>query len=199
VTDAEMSSVLKTCPHCGGLVFVLPTPGGQGQMAVCSQCRQEVGTFDKDGGPEAVIAGEVPAEPGMRLKHLLTASTGGERQPSPDRSSGEPSGEAPRPTAQENAPKSQPVRADIKQDLEASLRHQGFVVDDDGQNIRLRAVTGAGRGPGLGPSDIVRLAAELDGGIPPPEKRVHCPKCDAVIPSGHSKCQWCGTTLSQAG
>jgi hypothetical protein len=50
----------------------------------------------------------------------------------------------------------------------------------------------------LSPSEIVRLAAELDGGIAPPEKRVHCPKCDAVIPPGHSKCQWCGTTLSEA-
>jgi len=199
MADDELSSFPKICPHCGGLVHVLPIPGGQGRMAICSQCRQDMGSPDNDGNAEPVIAREPPPDPGMRLRHLLASAPDGENTVPPvSPRAGQP-GEAPPPTSQESAPKGQTPRADVRQDLEASLRNQGFVVEDDGQSIRLRAMTGGRKGPGLSASDIVRLAAELDGGVPPPEKRVHCPKCDAVIPLGQVKCQWCGATISPAG
>ena len=154
-----------------------------------------MGSPDNDAAAEPAIASEPPPDPGMRLKHLLAASPEGENPAAPDPLRDNPFREAAPPSSPE---KGQAARADVRQDLEASLRNQGFVVEDDGQNVRLRAMTGGRKGPGLSASDIVRLAAELDGGVPPPEKRVHCPKCDAVIPSGHSKCQWCGTTISPA-
>jgi hypothetical protein len=143
----------------------------------------------------AAGAGDAPSEAGSRMKNLLGASPEVGQQKAEGASLGVPGGVTGPSTPQSAAP----GRADIRQDLEATLRNQGFVVEDDGQNVRLRAKTGGGKGSGLSASDIVRLAAELDGGILPPEKRIHCPKCDAVVPPGQAKCQWCGASMTQAG
>jgi hypothetical protein len=81
--------------------------------------------------------------------------------------------------------------------MRRALREQGFILDEDAHGLRLSAYasrrpTG---GPGLSPYDVVRLAAELEGGIVPSEERVRCPSCDAVAPPGADRCQWCSQPL----
>lgn len=44
----------------------------------------------------------------------------------------------------------------------------------------------------LSPDDVIQLA----GGPLPPEERRTCPRCEAVISKGATKCAWCGTSLS---
>ncbi len=90
-----------------------------------------------------------------------------------------------------------PSPVDQHDGLVESLRRQGFVVTEDARGVRLGGLPSP-RFKGsseLRPGDIVRLAADLDGGVLPPEKRVHCPKCDAVVPAGSPRCQWCDTPL----
>ena len=83
---------------------------------------------------------------------------------------------------------------EISENLEKSLRSQGYVIDQDAHGVRISGdLIDSGSGSDtMSPYDVVRLAADLEGGVLPPDERVHCLKCDAVIPSGATNCQWCG-------
>jgi len=78
-----------------------------------------------------------------------------------------------------------------------SLSRQGFVVQEDAHGLRLSGVASrpGGLGSQLSPYDVIRLAAELEGGVIPVEQRKHCPKCDAVVNPGDKRCQWCSEIL----
>jgi hypothetical protein len=78
-----------------------------------------------------------------------------------------------------------------------SLSRQGFVVEEDVHGLRLSGVASrpGGLSSQLSPYDVVRLAAELEGGIVPIDQRKRCPKCDAVVSPGDKRCQWCGENL----
>jgi hypothetical protein len=96
-----------------------------------------------------------------------------------------------------------PLAADEHHEgLVESMRRQGYVVTEDSKGTRLSGHLSPRfhETSEIPPSDVVRLAAASEGGVLPPEKRVRCPKCDAVIPAGSARCQWCGTPLTpQAG
>jgi hypothetical protein len=81
----------------------------------------------------------------------------------------------------------------FSKNITQSLRDRGYVIDQDAHGVR---ISGGPRG-GLdsetfSPYDVIRMAADLEGGVLPLDERVHCLKCDAVIPSGEARCQWCG-------
>lgn len=78
-----------------------------------------------------------------------------------------------------------------------SLSRQGFVLDEDVHGLRLSGVTSrpGGLSSQLSPYDVVRLAAELEGGVVPMEQRKRCPKCEAVVSPGDKQCQWCSEPL----
>ena len=78
-----------------------------------------------------------------------------------------------------------------------SLSRQGFVVQEDAHGLRLSGVASrpGGLHSQLSPYDVIRLAAELEGGVVPVEQRKHCPKCDAVVNPGDKRCQWCSEIL----
>jgi len=76
---------------------------------------------------------------------------------------------------------------------------QGIIVEEDARGLRLtgKPVRGRGKQTGqLSATDIVRLAADLDGGVLPPEQRRHCHHCDAVVPLQATRCEWCGKSLA---
>jgi hypothetical protein len=77
------------------------------------------------------------------------------------------------------------------------LSRQGFVVQEDAHGLRLSGVASrpGGLSSQLSPYDVIRLAAELEGGVIPVEQRKHCPKCDAVVNPGDKRCQWCSEIL----
>jgi hypothetical protein len=78
-----------------------------------------------------------------------------------------------------------------------SLSRQGFIIQEDAHGLRLSGVTSrpGGLNSQLSPYDVIRLAAELEGGIVPVEQRKHCPKCNAVVNPGDKRCQWCSEIL----
>ncbi|MFQ5922548.1 MAG: hypothetical protein ACE5M4_06855 [Anaerolineales bacterium] len=72
----------------------------------------------------------------------------------------------------------------------STLREQGYVVSEDVRGARLASTPG--QSTDLSPSDVVKMAAELDGGIQPQTKLPICSKCQAASPVGEAQCQWCG-------
>jgi len=76
-----------------------------------------------------------------------------------------------------------------------SLRASGYHVEDDPGGVRLTG--GTSKSPTLSPSDMVRIAAEQEGGVQPRAALPICPECQAVSPLGSARCQWCGAELPQ--
>jgi hypothetical protein len=84
----------------------------------------------------------------------------------------------------------------VTPDWEERLRRQGYYLHTDHTGPRL---SGSGPRPGTGdltPLDVVRLAADLEGGIPSPHEKIQCRHCQAVVPAGRNTCQWCGGSLA---
>lgn len=77
-----------------------------------------------------------------------------------------------------------------------SMRNRGFLITEDSSGLRLGGTVQRGhQAPLMSPYELVNLAAAMDGGIVPPEERIHCPACEAVVPPGDTRCQWCGKPL----
>ena len=78
-----------------------------------------------------------------------------------------------------------------------SLREKGYILNEDARGLRLSGISTRGSKPmsDLSPYDVVRLAADLEGGLLPPDQRKHCPKCDAVVLPSDKRCQWCSEPL----
>ncbi len=72
----------------------------------------------------------------------------------------------------------------------ARLREQGFIVSEDAHGARLSATPG--QAADFSPSEVVKLAADLDGGVQPQAKLPICSNCQAASPVGETQCQWCG-------
>jgi hypothetical protein len=97
----------------------------------------------------------------------------------------------------ETAQTPRPGTGELREELASSLRDQGFVIEEDAHGVRFSGSLSSSRAEKepLSPYDIVRLAAELEGGVLPPEKRRICPKCEAVVPVGDDRCQMCGESV----
>lgn len=83
----------------------------------------------------------------------------------------------------------------LSDEYQQSMRSQGYVISEDARGLR---ITGAPKGGGtseLSATDLVRMAAELDGGVLPEAERRPCPQCQATIPPKAEQCQWCGYVL----
>ena len=76
----------------------------------------------------------------------------------------------------------------------STLREQGYVVSGDAHGARLTATPG--KSDVFSPSEIVKLAADLDGGVQPQTKLPICSNCQAASPIGELQCQWCGEPFS---
>jgi len=81
--------------------------------------------------------------------------------------------------------------------LAQSMRDRGYLIEEDATGIRLSGapVRRGSQSSMMSASELVQLAAEMDGGILPPEERIHCPHCDAVIKPGENRCPWCSKSL----
>ena len=91
---------------------------------------------------------------------------------------------------QPSAPQS---RGELKEQTARFLRERGYLLNEDAHGLRISGnPSGGPSGFTLSPSDIVRLAAELDGGVKQAASLQTCPKCQARTPAGQAKCQWCG-------
>lgn len=82
----------------------------------------------------------------------------------------------------------------ISEATAATLREKGFIVSEDVHGARLSAIPG--QSAELSASDVVKMAADLDGGVQPQTKLPICSNCQAASPIGETQCQWCGEPFS---
>lgn len=76
------------------------------------------------------------------------------------------------------------------------LRGSGYFVTEDSSGARISAVPQANRKPDdLSPTDVVKMAAELEGGVKPKTELPMCGACQSASPVGSTTCQWCGEPL----
>lgn len=184
-----------TCSDCGGQLRRLPTLDGGGHVIVCDSCSYErsldrsAQASDEHDSPSPTSRFRQLLDSGEQETPLSTDDLPFEGLPEEAKSLlGE--GEPPQKKEKAQSPSS------VTPDWEERLRRHGYYLHTDHTGPML---SGSGPKPGTGdltPLDVVRLAADLEGGIPSPEEKMQCPHCQAVVPAGRETCQWCGGSLS---
>jgi hypothetical protein len=86
----------------------------------------------------------------------------------------------------------------LSDDLAKALRDQGYVIHEDEKGMHLGgALVGRGGTPtAMSSYDVIRMAADMEGGLASPDELLRCKKCDALIPHGDERCQWCGESAA---
>jgi hypothetical protein len=81
-----------------------------------------------------------------------------------------------------------------------SLRDRGFVIDEDAHGQRISGLPYSSRGDTgqLSPSEVIRMASELEGGAIAPDQQIHCGNCNAVVHLDQEKCPWCDHPIGEA-
>ncbi len=187
---------MPICPICGGPMQARPSLDGTGMVAVCPNCPN---------APAITLARPPHAESGRdagtaRFRKL---TSGPLSPPAPGRwpeSLLEDLPEQARQILRGRPPSGQAQgTAQLREEMARALRDQGYFIAEDAHGVRIGGspVTSRGSGSGrLSASDVVRMAAELDGGVRTPDQTLRCPKCDAVVAVGELRCPWCGGTLA---
>ncbi|MBN2554672.1 MAG: hypothetical protein JXA97_01930 [Anaerolineales bacterium] len=180
------------CPECGTPLDIWPTLDGTGSVAVCPNCSRGPTPITPTASPPSAADPEPVRD--SRLKDILHEASSQEASPSALEALLEDLDPEARELLKHQAPKaSAPQPGGFREDFAQSLRYQGYTVQEDARGIR---IGGSPRSSGpSSPYDIVRMAAELDGGLKQGAERVFCPKCEAVLPAGSTKCQWCGADI----
>lgn len=172
---------------------------GSGSSFVCPECSSDSTSVDEQADAQSAQTTQDTPDPADRFKRLLEECT---ERPHLDQLPDELFEDLP-PEAQALLKQrlSAPVTgADetLSEEKIHHLRQQGYVVDQDAHGVRISGrLTGSpSLDQGLSASDIVRLAADLDGGVPTAGERKKCPNCEALNPPGQRSCQWCGEKLA---
>jgi hypothetical protein len=86
---------------------------------------------------------------------------------------------------------------ELPRNVTDSLRDRGYVISEDARGFRISGMPYTGRGDTaeLTPGEVVRMAAELEGGTGDISELQDCPNCQAKSPSAADTCQWCGHPL----
>jgi hypothetical protein len=146
--------------------------------------------------PLASYLPEPDQNPGQRFRRLLSeAEKTSPNDPLPASILEDLPEETQRLLGGEDAPEQLSGTGDLNSTLEQSHRNQGYAPEEDSRGSvpfggDLRSNTGS-----LSPYDIVRMAADLDGGIHQTSDLHRCPDCQATAPSDVTICQWCGTPI----
>ncbi len=172
---------LTNCPDCGAAL-------APGQTACPNGPHQQPGRAGDHPSLRKIPEQDTPPKPGESWPPWLLAGLS-EAQ----RQMLEPAATQPPPS------KKRPPG--VPEEMARSLIDQGIVVDQDAHGVRLSGTPVRGRGKNTGhlsATDIVRLAADLDGGVLSADQRQNCPKCDAVASRDAIRCTWCGTALTSS-
>jgi hypothetical protein len=175
-----------------------PAPDNTGDISFCPSCSSETtseSVNEQNSSKEEPHAKDY--DPRTRFRNLISQySETSPKDPPPDSLLEELPEEVKSLLSGEATSSTSPTE-ESSEDKARSLPVQGdsLIQVPLGENINSDLSTGVSDISSMSPYDIVRMAADLEGGIVPPEKRVHCPKCDAVVPMGDSLCQMCGEPI----
>jgi hypothetical protein len=152
--------------------------------------------------------------PDNSQNNLENTSTEDQQDLAPGKQAAEPGSEPPGNTMLQQSPpdpesseSTAPTPYDSEEkiskvdELAQSMRDRGYILEEDatgemrlsGKPIRRGSKTSI-----MSASELVQLAAEMEGGILPPEERIHCPHCDAVIKPEDTRCPWCSKEIKSS-
>ena len=182
------------CPNCGETMVQLPTLDGLEYVNLCPTCPADTESikaeeeFQEPPPPEEPIQ---EVDPRMRFRELIVTS---HAEPTWSEELLESLPEDAREILSRKKPVSDSSKDEqFSEHMFDSLRGRGYVIDQDAHGVRISGGPSGGLdSEEFSPYDVIRMAADLEGGVLPLNERVHCLKCDAVIPPGEERCQWCG-------
>jgi hypothetical protein len=172
----------RLCPDCGASFYLIPEDSDLPPHGCPGPSPKPSDSAQAESAPETTAPGPTgDPEPAAAAPEL--------EQPTPADQAGLFHSLQDEVREQPSAPQS---RGELKEQTARFLRERGYVLDEDAHGMRISGnPSGGPSGFTLSPSDIVRMAAELDGGVKQAASLQTCPKCQARTPSGQAKCQWC--------
>lgn len=171
------------------MTVVLRDPQGQTRFG-CPHC-SENGKF------KTAESAATPEEPRQRFRRLLQSAHESRDLELPLSLLEDLPEEARRLLEKDRGKPRPSIGPRLSDDLAQALRDQGYVIDQDARGMRISgSLTRRGSDPGkMSPYDVLRMAADLEGGLQKLGERRRCPNCEAVLPKGHTNCDWCGTPV----
>lgn len=176
----------RICPHCGAIFYLAPGEELELPPHGCAgppSDRHEQALPEQPEPAPSEQPQSTPSKPAESVDLFSSLQDQPARQPDP---SAAQSSETPSP-------------GELREETARSLRERGYVLTEDARGVRITGSPhGGSSGPALSPSDIVRIAAELEGGVKQTTTLQTCAKCQARTPAGEPKCQWCGEPFPPA-
>jgi len=182
------------CPVCGEPMQLLTALNGSHDVPVCLQCSKEREPGLKSFGANLHPSPASKDDSSSRFRKILAEEQRTKDDPLPGWMMDELPEEARRLLSGNELPTGPSLGPKLSDDLANALRDQGYVIHEDEKGMHLGgALVGRGGIPAaMSPYDVIRMAADMGGGLAPPGELLRCKKCDALIPHGDEHCQWCG-------
>jgi hypothetical protein len=186
------------CPNCGEIMVQLLTLDDLDYANVCPTCPAKIEPIKEEEDVREPSPPEEPLQeidPRMRFRELIVTY---QKEPTWSDEVLESLPEDAREILLGKKPTSDAtVDEQFSEDIYQSLRNRGYVIGMDAHGVRISGGPSGGiDSEAFSPYDVIRMAADLEGGVLPLDERIHCLKCDAVIPPGEERCQWCGEPTS---
>ena len=186
------------CPVCGEPMQLLPALNGAHDAPVCLQCSKGRESGLNSFGPNLHPTLSSKDDSCSRFRKILAEEQRTKDAHLPTWMMDELPEEARRLLSGHELPAGPSLGPKLSDDLAKALRDQGYVIHEDEKGVHLGGalVSRGGSTAPLSPYDVIRMAADIEGGLAPPDELIRCKKCDALIPHGDERCQWCGESAA---
>ncbi len=186
------------CPVCGEPMQLLPALNGAHDTPVCLQCSKAREPGLKSFESTLPSAPPSKDDSSIRFRKILAEEQRTKDDPLPGWMMDELPEEARRLLSGHELPSGPSLGPKLSDDLAQALRDQGYVIHEDEKGMHLGgALVSRGGTPAvMSPYDVIRMAADMEGGLASPDELLRCKKCDALIPHGDERCQWCGESAA---
>ena len=183
------------CPLCGEPMQLLPALNGTHDVPVCQQCSKERKTGLKSFDPAPEPSSSSKEEACDRFKNILLEEQRTKGDPPPDWMLDKLPKDARRLLSGQKPSTRPSLGPGLSDDLAKALRDQGYIIhkDDKGVHLGGSLVSRGGSHTPFSPYDVIRMAADMEGGIAPADELTRCRQCEALIPHSEKRCQWCDT------
>jgi len=177
---------------------LLPALNDAHDVLVCQQCSKELESGLKSSGPNQHPPLSSKDDSSSRFRKILAEEQRTKDDPLPGWMMDELPEEARRLLSGHELPTGPSLGPKLSNDLANALRDQGYVIHEDEKGMHLGGtLVGRGGTPSaMSPYDVIRMAADMEGGLAPQDELLRCKKCDALIPHGDERCQWCGESAA---
>ncbi len=186
------------CPVCGEPMQLLPALNGAQVAPICLQCSKKSESGLKSFGANLHPTPSSKDDSCSRFRKILAEEQRTKDTPLPTWMVDELPDEARRLLSGHELPAGPSLGPKLSNDLAKALRDQGYVIHEDEKGMHLGGalVSRGGTPTAMSPYDVIRMAADMEGGLATPDELIRCKKCDALIPPGDERCQWCGESVA---